>query len=216
MNAHLPPLVLLHGLGRTARSLRPIAADARRRGVRAVSIDYPSRRRSLAELARSVAARIDAEIGDAELDAVTHSMGGIVLRVAVAEGLLPVERVRRVVMLGPPNRGSELAELLRPRRWFRATMGPAGTELGTGDESTVLRLPPVPFTVGVIAGSRSLNPFSRWIFAAPSDGKVAVERTRVEGMTDFLVVPCPHPVLMWCPAVRAAVQRFLAGGRFGT
>ena len=107
-----------------------------------------------------------------------------------------------------------MAERLRARWWFRAALGPAGAELGTGDESTVLRLPPVPFAVGVVAGSRSLNLLSRWIFAAPNDGKVAVERTRVEGMADFVVVPCPHAMLMWCPKARRAVEQFLATGRF--
>lgn len=209
------PLVLLHGLGRTARSLAPIASDARRRGVRAIAIDYPSLRGSVAELARVVAARIDAELGRGEFDAVTHSMGGIVLRAAVAQGAIDAGRVRRVVMLGPPNGGSELAELLRTRRWFRAAIGPALGELGTSDESTVLRLPPVPFATGVVAGGRSLNPFSRWLFGARSDGKVAVERTRVEGMTGFVVVPCPHAVLMWCKDARRAAWAFLETGRFG-
>jgi hypothetical protein len=142
-------------------------------------------------------------------------MGGILLRVAVAEGLVGVTRIRRVVMLAPPNQGSELAEWLRPRWYYRLLMGPAAQQLGTGVESVPLALPPVPFSAGVIAGARRLlPPLARDPFPGPNDGKVAVARASVAGMADFVVVPRSHTFLMWAPEVRAAVFRFLAEGRF--
>lgn len=208
------PLVLLHGLGRTARSLWVLERDARHRGYDPLPIGYPSLRARIPELAEYVAERLDRELGGAQFDAVTHSMGGVVLRAAVAAKLVPAKQVHRAVMLGPPSQGSEIAELLRNRWWFRALAGPAATQLGTALGSEPLRLPPASFPLGVIAGSLALNPLARWVFAAPSDGKVAIARTHVPGMTDFVVVRCSHTWLVRCPSARRAAFEFLERGRF--
>lgn len=208
-------LVLLHGLARTRRSLSPVARAARRRGYRVASIGYPSRGAPIEALAAHVARRIaDAMPGDAPFDVVTHSMGGIVLRMAVARGLLPLARVRRVVMLAPPSRGSELADRLRDWRVYRRLLGPAGQQLGTGDDSVPLALPPLPFACGVIAGRRTWIPGARRLFGGDGDGRVSVARARADGMADFLVVDRAHPLLMWAPEVLGAIFGFLDDGRF--
>jgi triacylglycerol lipase len=211
-----PQLVLLHGLARTRHSLWPVARAAAARRYRVTGVGYPSRRAPIEELAAVVAARIDARLpAGAPFDVVSHSMGGIVLRAAVAAGLLPAERVRRVVMLGPPSRGSELAEALRGLPLYRWALGPAGQQLGTGVESVPLALPPLPFECGVVAGRRTLIPLlAERVFGGPTDGRVSVARARVDGMADFLVVNRAHPFLMWSPDVLAATFAFLETGRF--
>ena len=219
----MPPartLVLLHGLARTRRSLWPVGWAAERRGYRVVGIDYPSRHHPLERLAAVVAERITADVPEDAFDVVSHSMGGIVLRAAVAGGHLPAARVRRAVMLAPPNGGSELAEQLRawsPFGWspFGRALGPAAMQLGTGEHSVPVMLPPVPFACGVIAGSRSVNPLAPRLFGGPTDGRVSVERARVEGMADFLVVARTHSLMMWAPDVLAATFAFLEHGAFG-
>ena len=208
------PLVLLHGLARTRHSLWPVARAAAARRYRVASVGYPSRHAPVEQLAEIVASRIDARVGEEPFDVVTHSMGGIILRSAVAAGLLPAERVRRVVMLAPPSQGSELAEALRRQWLYRRVLGPAGQQLGTGGESVPLALPPLPFACGVIAGRRTLIPLAERIFGGPTDGRVSVARARADGMADFLVVDRAHPFLMWAPEVLAAVFGFLEAGRF--
>lgn len=208
------PLLLLHGLARTRHSLFPVARAAASRGYRVVSVGYPSREAPIEELARFVAARVAERVPEGELDVVTHSMGGIVLRTAVARGLIPAERVRRVVMLAPPSQGSELADVLR-RQWiYRRVLGPAGQQLGTGADSVPLALPPIPFSCGVIAGRRTFVPLAGRVFGGPTDGRVSVARARAEGMSDFLVVDRAHPFLMWSPEVLSAIFGFLEEGRF--
>lgn len=211
----MPPLVLLHGLARTRRSLWPVARAAGRRGIVATSIGYPSRRGSIDALAEVVARRIDANVPDGmPFDVVSHSMGGIVLRAAVAARLVAAERVHRVVMLAPPNQGSELADVLRRWRLFERMMGPAALELGTGEHSVPVSLPPVPFACGVIAGRRTLVPRADRLFGGPTDGRVSVSRTQAPGVADFLVVDRAHPFIMWAPEVLAATFAFLETGRF--
>lgn len=208
-------LVLLHGLGRTPLSLWRLARRARGRGFRTHNLGYPSRRAPVWALAELVGRRL-AALAEAEgrLDAVTHSLGGIVLRAAVAGGWLPASAIRRVVMLAPPSAGSELADVLARTPLFRLAVGPAGPELRTGAAGIPAGLPPVPFEVGVVAGSRSWSPIFARAFAGPNDGKVSVARAAVPGMRDFLVVPCGHTFLMDAPAVVPQLFHFLAHGAF--
>ena len=167
-----PPIVLLHGLGRTRWSLWPVAREATRRGRTVHNLGYPSRRAPIEELADDVGRRMRELAGDGAVDVVTHSMGGIVLRAAAASGAVPPSIVHRVVMLAPPNHGSELADRLKDYRIYRFALGPAGQQIGTGEHSVPLRLPPPPFEVGIVAGRRSTNPFFARVLGDESDGKL--------------------------------------------
>jgi len=216
--SHPEPVVLLHGLGRTSRSMRRIERRLLARGYRVLNIDYPSRTGDIARLARHVAADVATWESGRTLHFVTHSLGGIILREAVVCGRLPAERIGRVVMLGPPNGGSELVDELNRlpvlERLLGRAVGPAGKQLGVGRESYVTKLPPVTFSVGVIAGNRSFNPFFSAILGDANDGKVRIERTRVEGMTDFLVVRQWHAMLPVAGEVISQTIRFLEFGSF--
>jgi triacylglycerol lipase len=208
------PLVLLHGIARTRHSLWPVAHEGSARGYTVASIGYPWRTGSIEELASIVAKRIADKVPGGQFDIVTHSMGGIILRVAAARGLIPVERVHRAVMLAPPSQGSELAEILRHQRLFKWIFGPAGQQLGIGTESAPMALPPLPFECGVIAGRRTLVPLAERIFDGPTDGRVSVARTRADGMADFIIVDRAHTFMMWGKDVLAATFGFLETGRF--
>ena len=198
--------------------MAPLERALARRNYEVLNLSYRSRSGTVATLAADVSSRVLAWQSTSALDFVTHSLGGILLRSAVAAGVLPVGRIRRVVMLGPPNRGSELADVL-PKlrivgRLYGRMTGPAGMELGTGATGVAARLPAVPFELGVIAGNRSFNPLFSALLGAPNDGKVRVSSARVDGMRDFLVVPHWHPLLMAAPSVIAQVLHFLECGRF--
>ena len=207
-------LVLLHGLGRTRWSLWPVAREAARRGYQVHNLGYPSRRARIEELAENVGERVLHVAGNGPVDVVTHSMGGIVLRAAVAGGSLPQEAVRRVVMLAPPNHGSELADRLRDFRVYRFATGPAGRQIGTNEDSVPRRLPPPPFEVGIIAGRKSANPVFGRVLGAESDGKVTVGSTQLDGMRDRVVVDRAHTFIMWAPDVLGHVFSFLETGQF--
>jgi pimeloyl-ACP methyl ester carboxylesterase len=145
---------------------------------------------------------------------VTHSLGGIVLRQYLSEHR--IENLGRVVMLAPPNRGSELADRLKNNCLYRLATGPAGQQLGTSDSSVPNRLGPADFELGVIAGNRSLNPLFSWWIPGPDDGKVSVRSTRLAGMQDFLVVHHSHTWMAWSSEVSAAVAQFLRSGCFAS
>jgi pimeloyl-ACP methyl ester carboxylesterase len=207
-------LVLLHGLGRTARSMRRLAAEGTRRGYRVHNIGYPSRRAGVFAHAERVGLTLAALPDTGPLHAVTHSMGGIVLRAALAGGWLAPERMGRVVMLAPPNGGTELADWLCRTPLFVHVVGPAVPELRTGASGIAGTLPPVPFELGVIAGAMRRSSLAASLFDGPNDGKVSVARARVRGMRDLLVVPHGHTFIMNAPDVIAQTFHFLSTGRF--
>jgi Lysophospholipase len=207
-------LVLLHGLGRTTRSMRPLAVEGARRGYRVRNLGYASRRAAIFAHAERVGLALSALSDDGPLHAVTHSMGGIVLRAALAGGWLAPERLGRVVMLAPPNGGSELADWLCRTPFFRLVLGPAGPELRTGSGGIPSALPPVSFALGIIAGAVKRRTVAASLFGGPNDGKVSVACTRLEGMRDFLVVPRGHTFIVTAPEVIGQTFHFLAHGTF--
>ena len=196
--------------------MRPVARQGALLGYDVFNAGYASRRRSIHEHAAELAHIVERRFGSAgePMHVVTHSMGGLVLRACVAAGLLAPERIGRVVMLAPPNAGSEVADVLARSGIFRRVLGPAAPELVTGPAGVPARLPPVPFELGVVAGARSWNPlFSSWL-GGPNDGKVSVARAEVAGMRELLVVPHAHTFIMRVPSVLAEVFHFLEHGRF--
>lgn len=219
--ATAPTVVLLHGLNRTHRSMARLADALRASGRRVVNLDYPSSTLRVADLALWLAARLQrccAGPVAARIDFVTHSLGGIVLRALrrrdSALGMGPAIAIGRVVMLSPPNRGSELVDVLAGSAAFRLLTGPAGQELGTGVNSVPNRLGEVDFELGVVAGCSSLNPVHSWIIPGIDDGTVAVARTRVQGMRDVVTVRASHSFIMQDAEAIRQTLLFLQEGRF--
>jgi pimeloyl-ACP methyl ester carboxylesterase len=206
-------VVLLHGLGRTPLSMKRLEWVLKRENYRVINAAYPSTRVSIQDAADVWLGNILRERTTdktVKIHFVTHSLGGIVLRQYLSDHR--IENLGRVVMMAPPNQGSELAERLKGNWLYRFCTGPGGQQVGMGDSSLPRRLGAADFEVGIIAGDRSLNPlFSAWIPGA-DDGKVSVRSTELSGMQDFLVVHHSHTWMAWSTQVASAVRQFLRTG----
>jgi pimeloyl-ACP methyl ester carboxylesterase len=186
-------------------------------GFDVLNVDYRSREAPIEQLSEQVVGQALADgraRGTAAVHFVAHSLGGILLRQYADRH--PQAITGRVVMLGPPNQGTEIVDRLGGWRVFSLLNGPAGRQLGTASDSIPRRLGPVRFRLGVIAGSRSLNWINSLIIPGPNDGKVSVERTKVAGMSDHLVIAATHPLMMRHREVIARTIEFLRHGQFRT
>jgi triacylglycerol lipase len=208
-----PLVVLLHGLARGQGSMAPLGMFLRKRGFETWSHTYPSRRHSIAYLASAVADRLAEVARDRPLHAVTHSMGGIIVRHLHDTRL----QWSRIVMLAPPNQGSQLAAGLVRHPLFRWFYGPAGSELA---DASSWPAPPAPFAV--IAGTRNLSVANvtswtvgrRFPPGVRNDGTVAVDETKLPGMTAFAEVDATHTWIMNSPRARHLIVTYLCDGRF--
>jgi triacylglycerol lipase len=235
-------VVLLHGLGLGGWAMKRFETALKRDGYRVVNLSYPSRRVPLGQLAAVWLPRALRESGasaSTRLHFVTHSMGGIVLRFHLRDHA--IAHPGNVVMLAPPNSGSEVVDKLANFPPFRWITGVNGVQLGTGPDSMPRMLGPWPACpalveracpepveracpalvenagagrLGIIAGDRSLNPlFSAWI-PGPNDGEVSVASAKLAGMSDFLVLHHSHTWLLWSGKTINQVRTFLRTGHF--
>lgn len=204
-------VVLVHGLNRGDGSLFLIERLLSAAGYQVVSLDYPSRSTTIEELVVFLDDSV-AACDDQTVNFITHSLGGILVRGWI--GLKDRANLGRVVMLAPPNQGSELVDAMADLALYRFITGPAGQQLGTDKEAGPARFGPVDFDLGVIAGNRSLNPVFSAMIPGEDDGAVSVESTKIEGMADHIVLPVTHTLLMNNPLVIAQAMIFLQTGRF--
>ncbi len=204
-------VVLLHGLSRTEYSLLVMQLALERAGYKVVNSTYASNDNTIEDLTGHIDAAV-ATCGDAgRINFVTHSLGGILLRLWMVDHR--PANLGRAVLLGPPNRGSEMADTFRSMRLFEMLIGPAGQQLGSDANSLPNLLGPADFEVGVIAGNRSSLPVPG-IFEGPNDGLVTVESTKLDGMADHIILPVTHTFMMNNPLVIAQVMQFLETGKF--
>lgn len=205
-------VVLVHGMRRTGRSMGVMAKALREAGYDTAVCDYPSRW-GVHETTTNLFAVVGPVAEKApKVHFVTHSLGSILVRDAFRDGGAPTN-LGRVVMMGPPNGGSEHIDRLGRLPLFGTVWGGSGPELGTGADSFPNRLPPMDFDCGVIAGTRGR--LLGYGVPKPNDGKVSVASAGAGGPREVVVMPVNHTWMMRDKEVIAATLRYLRDGRFG-
>jgi len=191
------PVVLLHGLARSDSSFKKMAGKLAEEGYAVCNISYPSTKHSIGTLvSKFVLPDIKRCLGgkDVPVKFVTHSMGGILVRYLASQK--NKFKIDKVVMLSPPNKGSEIVDELGGLWLFKAINGPAGLQLSTDNGSMPNTLGPATFELGIITGNKSINWILSTMIEGVDDGKVSIESAKLEGMKDFLVIEATHPFIM--------------------
>ncbi len=205
-------VIYLHGIGRSSRSMRPILNAMPTAEFVHVPFEYPSTRVPLEQSANYLHSLIESLTDVSIISFVVHSMGGLVVRRYLKDHNDP--RLHRLVMLGTPNSGAELADMLKRNMLFRTVYGPAGQELVTDKDGTIGSLPTPAIEFGVIAGGKGDENGFNPLLPGDDDGTVTITSARLAGAADFLRVPKLHSFLMSDETAIAAVECFLEHGRF--
>lgn len=206
-------VILLHGLGRTARCFKLLEKHLKQEGYRVINQSYPSRHYKIEDLAEIAIPNALKECPkDAPISFVTHSLGGILVREYLRKHT--IENLDRVVMLGPPNHGSEIVDKLGWLPGFTFINGPAGLQLETKPDGYLAQLGPVNFKLGIVAGTLNKGWYLEKFLPEPNDGKVTVASTRITGEADHICLPVSHGFMMNKPMVIEKVLAFLKTGSF--
>ncbi len=204
-------VVLLHGLGRSPRAMARLATQFEDAGYRVHSLGYSSLGQSPTDILADLRAQLAqcCVATDAPLHFVGHSLGGLLIRAYLATDR--PENLGRVVLLGTPNHGTVIVDRYRDSWWF-PLLGPTAQALGTQNGSFPSTLPKPDYALGVIAGRKQTRHAD--LIPGDDDGLVAVASTRVEGMSDFLVVDVGHAGMRSDARVPEQTIAFLQQGRF--
>lgn len=213
----LPPMkgkavILVHGIVRSSKSFGAMETQLASAGYQVFGFDYPSTQISIPESASYLRKCIQSLEGIEEINFVVHSMGGLVVRSMLAE--CQDARFRRMVMLGVPNKGAEMADTFRRNPFFKAVFGPAGQQLVTGAAGFIGELPTPTFEFGVLAGARGNPKGYNPLIPGDDDGTVALRSTRLPGATDFITRPVLHSFLMYNKECIDCTLHYLKHGRF--
>lgn len=206
-------VVLVPGLFMPRAVMWPLGRYLKRDRRPTFYFDYPSRLRDVPDNALRFARWIERQ-GPGPYDVVTHSLGAIVVRWAAAHHDLP--RLRRIVMIAPPNRGALIADRLHRRLGplFTLIYGRTGLQLRRGKLGLAERAGVPNAQIGVIAGgtgsTRGYNPF----LPGDNDFLLGVEETILGGMKDFVLVNHRHSPILFARDTAELMLRFLRTGRF--
>lgn len=214
MKSDQESVILVHGLLGHSRLMGKVEKALQATGYLTDNIDYPSRKHTVSVLADKFVAEAVCRCrnrSNGQINFLTHSMGGILVRYYLSSNLPACPG--RVVMLAPPNHGSEIIDRLAGNLWFRRFLGPAGCSLGTGPEGIIHQLGGADYQLGIISGDRGFDICS-WMLPRPNDGKVSLDSAKLKGMADFLVVPYGHSFIMRKRKVIDEVIYFFKEGRF--
>lgn len=217
MQSDQESVILVHGLLSHSCLMGKMEKSLKNAGYLTENINYPSRKHTIPVLAEKFVAEAVCRCrnrSNGKINFLTHSMGGILVRYYLSCNL--PSSMGRVVMLAPPNHGSEIVDRLAAQLWFRWLIGPAGCSLGTGAGSISIshQLGEADFPLGIITGDRSFDFLCSWMLPKPNDGKVTPESARLAGMDDFLIVPHGHSFIMRKKRVIDEAIYFLKEGRF--
>lgn len=209
-------IILLHGLKRTKKAMSVLEKELKTSGYNVFNVNYPSTSKKIEELSIETIDPVLKKIrleNNEKINFITHSMGGIILRDYLSKK--KIKNLGKVVMISPPNHGSEIVDTFGKLYIFKKIFGPSGTELGTSNHEFFKRIElKQELILGIITGNKSLNPLFSYLIPGGDDGKVSIESAKINGMTDFIVIPANHTFITRNKEALFQTKFFLKNAKF--
>jgi len=224
-------VIILHGLGRSPRSMNKINRELDIVGYETLNIGYPSHFLTFEEILKKLIQTIKPRVKestqqDQTVHFVGHSFGGILIRGLLAnKNLWLPENSKsltssRCVMIGTPNKGTSIANFMVSHFLLKHLTPKVSKELALNSE-LLQKLPEPIIETGIIAGNKAFTPLVpvTWFYKkasanAPGDGIVEISSTQCSVMSDFIVMPLHHSFMMWDSQLIKQSIHFLENGHF--
>lgn len=209
-------VVLLHGVGHSKWNMYWVERALRKEGYDVVNISYPSTKYDIKALTGIIDERLE-NVWEAseKVHFATHSMGGLVTQhyLDTYRATIPSEKLGRVVMIAPPNGGSEVADFLKNFAPYQWSFGPAGQDLTT-EKRRESQVTPY-YDLGIIAGTKHW-PYvvANFVIPGAHDGRVTVAKSKMDGMKDHITMHATHSFISWKPSVHKQIVSFIKEGHF--
>lgn len=203
---------MLHGLWRGWRAMQPLARALAGDGFSTLNLPYPSGRLPIPILVDRIRSEVGKIAGDQPIHFITHSLGGILVRSLLAEGV-PWE-IGKIIMLAPPNRGSEIVDWSKRHPILHRVLGPAGRALGSDGVPGSLPALPAGTEAAVIMGNRSSVPVFKYLLGPENDGIVTTAKGRIDGLRGFSVINADHTFIQMHPETIRLSLHFLKTGEW--
>ncbi len=203
-------VIALHGILRSSQVWREMEKTMEQDGVTFVRLDYPSTQKPIDEFAAQLHSVIQSLEGIDEIHLVAHSLGGLVVRKWCQD--YSDTRVRRLVMIGTPNCGAEMADMLQRNWLYRGVFGPSGQQLIANTAGYISKLPPPTMEFAVIAGAKGTPDGYNPLIPGDDDGIVTLKSAFLPGAVDSLTVRGLHSFQPWNPEIIEATRRYLKTG----
>ena len=211
---HSKTIVLIHGIHGERSDLSLLNEKLQQKGFKTYNFHYPSTKYPIEKLSSNYLKPFLAKLNsqNQSISFLTHSMGGILLRHYLYKNKdIDIEKI---IMLAPPNKGSDLVDIFGNNFIFKKRYGPAGQQIGTDLEQNLHLSNLEEYKVGIIAGDKTDHPYFSIFIPGKDDGKVALTNTFIDSDFDFLIVPCGHETILKSKIVLRAVDNYLKKGEF--
>jgi pimeloyl-ACP methyl ester carboxylesterase len=203
---------LLHGLGRSNTSMWLLASRLEDAGYYVQRVGYSSLHQNPDEILKDISSQINqcCQKHAQSVHFVGHSLGGLMVRAYLQNS--QVDKLGRVVLLGTPNKGTEAADYFS-NSWLMEILGPTAKALGTDADSFPRSLEAPYYPVGIIAGELK-SKFNDHVIPGKDDGLVSVEATKIDDMTDFIIIETGHSRMRYNSEVADQTIEFIKNGVF--
>lgn len=185
-------VIMIHGLGASSAYFRPLEKALKAEGYSTIRVGYPSTRYSIEKLSDQIFPLILKKTADKnkKIHFVTHSLGGLLLRYYLHDNT--IENLGIVIMLAPPNRGSEIIDFYKENSIVSSLIGPAAMQMGTEKTDLPHLLGDAYFSPIIIAGTKSYSEYFSSILPGDDDGKISVFNCSINGMKELITLPYTH------------------------
>ncbi|MCC2646219.1 MAG: alpha/beta fold hydrolase [Rickettsiaceae bacterium] len=208
-------VVLLHGYGRSSKSMRSIESLLVSHNYKVINIDYPSRQFNLTDITHKKVKPLIVECLNKEekIHFVGYSMGGVITKHFIETHQVP--NLGNVVFIASPIKGSDISAKLSKNSFFRLIFGPAAADLSTESDFVKSLKEEIFYPLGIITASISHNPLtSLFLLPGPNDGTVTLASTRIKGIADHIIINANHNSIINLEETHKQVLSFLKNRSF--